>query len=180
MSVLVLGGGTGGIKSVNSIKSVKAEEESKIKKPAKKGKKKTKLNIERNKLAVNSNIIHPKHLPKVSKYENFLNKKKEKAKCIKFGTMTILKSNDFSMESNKFHSTNKKEMDYKDKLKMKWKTIQYLIANKKSQIELLTRNLKKFMEEILDESNKSQNKIQNKSQNRKSILLPEQHHDLVN
>ena len=77
-----------------------------------------------------------------------MNRKKEVARTIKCGTMTILRTNCFNMESNQFNSQHKHEMDDKDKLKMKWKTIQFLIQNKKGQIDLLTKNLKKYLNDL--------------------------------
>ena len=87
-----------------------------------------------------------------------MNRKKEVARTIKCGTMTILRTNCFNVEVNQFNSQHKHEMDDKDKLKMKWKTIQYLIQNKKGQIDLLTKNLKKYLNDLTVELKKEREK----------------------
>jgi len=60
---------------------------------------------------------------------------KPKPYPIKHGTMTLLKSNDLvmgnSQKSEGMSQGNKKNMPEQAILKLKWKTIQYLLENKK-------------------------------------------------
>ncbi len=39
-------------------------------------------------------------------------------------------------------SLDKGKLNYDDIIKFKWKTIQYLVENKKMQMEMLTKNMK--------------------------------------
>jgi len=70
-------------------------------------------------------------------------RRKPKPFPIKHGTMTLLKSNDLlsnaieqkemsEMNQESYNPTNKKNMPEQAKIKLKWKTIQYLLENKKA------------------------------------------------
>ena len=51
-----------------------------------------------------------------------------------------------------FTKLNRKDIPHDALNKFKWKTIQYLLETKKSQIDLLTRDLKSLMQEVKDET----------------------------
>ena len=53
-----------------------------------------------------------------------------------------------------FTQLNRKDIPHDAMNKFKWKTIQYLLETKKSQIDLLTRDLKQLMQEVKDETKK--------------------------
>lgn len=87
--------------------------------------------------------------------------------------MTLLKANDLltnaieqkgSSYNENINSACKKNMPEQAKIKLKWKTIQYLLENKKrkvisykltpsllAQIEMLTNNLKELINEVKEE-----------------------------
>ncbi len=61
---------------------------------------------------------------------------KEKPKAITKGTLTVLKHNSKSVNPGllmQFSNMAKSKLSDQAKLKLKWKTIQYLIENKKSK-----------------------------------------------
>ncbi len=95
-------------------------------------------------------------------------RRKPKPFPIKHGTMTLLKSNDLvtnvitqSTGDDPYAASSKKNMPEQAKLKLKWKTIQYLLENKKPQIEVLTNNLKELINEVKDEKKRMAEEEQN-------------------
>eukprot|EP00347_Sterkiella_histriomuscorum_P010425 403376350 len=94
--------------------------------------------------------------------------KKARARPLRNGTLTIINQAAIDMKAQqqglKNHQSesgggdndvylagNKKAMPEQAKIKLKWKTIQYLLENKKPQIEMLTSNLKELITEVKDE-----------------------------
>lgn len=46
------------------------------------------------------------------------------------------------MMNRDFSKLDRKKLQYEDIVKVKWKTIQYLVDNKKPQMDMLTKNMK--------------------------------------
>ncbi|CDW78050.1 ef hand domain containing protein [Stylonychia lemnae] len=85
--------------------------------------------------------------------------KKPRAVPLRQGTLTIINQaaidakikrnhQQEDTEQDIFLAGNKKQMPEQAKIKLKWKTIQYLLENKKPQIEMLTSNLKELITEV--------------------------------
>lgn len=49
---------------------------------------------------------------------------------------------DQNMKDRDFLKLDRKKLNYDDIVKFKWKTIQYLVENKKHQMDMLTKNMK--------------------------------------
>ena len=52
------------------------------------------------------------------------------------------------MRERNFSKLDRKKLPYEDIVKFKWKTIQYLVDNKKPQMEMLTKNMKQLIQEV--------------------------------
>lgn len=50
-----------------------------------------------------------------------------------------------------FSKLDRKKLQYEDIVKVKWKTIQYLVENKKEQMDMLTKNMKQLIQEVKKE-----------------------------
>jgi hypothetical protein len=55
------------------------------------------------------------------------------------------------MKERDFLNLDRKKLNYEDIVKFKWKTIQYLVDNKKMQMEMLTKNMKTLIQEVKNE-----------------------------
>ena len=51
-----------------------------------------------------------------------------------------------------FTKLDRKKLQYEDIIKVKWKTIQYLVENKKPQMDMLTHNMRELINEVKHES----------------------------
>jgi hypothetical protein len=49
------------------------------------------------------------------------------------------------MMNRDFSKLDRKKLQYEDIVKVKWKTIQYLVENKKEQMDMLTKNMKQLI-----------------------------------
>ena len=49
---------------------------------------------------------------------------------------------------------DRKKLQYEDIIKVKWKTIQYVVDNKKPQMDMLTRNMRELINEVKRETKK--------------------------
>jgi hypothetical protein len=55
------------------------------------------------------------------------------------------------MMNRDFSKLDRKKLQYEDIVKVKWKTIQYLVENKKEQMDMLTKNMKQLIQEVKKE-----------------------------
>lgn len=55
------------------------------------------------------------------------------------------------MMNRDFSKLDRKKLQYEDIVKVKWKTIQYLVENKKEQMDMLTKNMKLLISEVKKE-----------------------------
>ena len=55
------------------------------------------------------------------------------------------------MMTRDFSKLDRKKLQYEDIVKVKWKTIQYLVENKKEQMDMLTKNMKQLIQEVKKE-----------------------------
>ena len=51
-----------------------------------------------------------------------------------------------------FSKLDRKKLQYEDIIKVKWKTIQCLVENKKPQMDMLTQNMRELINEVKYES----------------------------
>ena len=58
---------------------------------------------------------------------------------------------DPNMMNRDFSKLDRKKLQYEDIVKVKWKTIQYLVENKKEQMDMLTKNMKQLISEVKKE-----------------------------
>jgi DNA helicase-2/ATP-dependent DNA helicase PcrA len=63
------------------------------------------------------------------------------------GEMSQLES-DSNMMNRDFSKLDRKKLQYEDIIKVKWKTIQYVVDNKKPQMDMLTRNMRELINEV--------------------------------
>jgi len=52
------------------------------------------------------------------------------------------------MMNRDFSKLDRKKLQYEDIIKVKWKTIQYVVDNKKPQMDMLTRNMRELINEV--------------------------------
>ena len=52
------------------------------------------------------------------------------------------------MMNRDFSKLDRKKLQYEDIVKVKWKTIQYLVENKKEQMHMLTKEMKGLIQEV--------------------------------
>ena len=55
-----------------------------------------------------------------------------------------------------FLKLDRKKLQYEDIIKVKWKTIQYVVDNKKPQMDMLTRNMRELINEVKQETRNMQ------------------------
>ena len=55
------------------------------------------------------------------------------------------------MMNRDFSKLDRKKLQYEDIVKVKWKTIQYLVENKQEQMDMLTKNMKQLIQEVKKE-----------------------------
>lgn len=58
------------------------------------------------------------------------------------------------MMNRDFSKLDRKKLQYEDIIKVKWKTIQYVVDNKKPQMDMLTRNMRELINEVKRETKK--------------------------
>jgi hypothetical protein len=64
-----------------------------------------------------------------------------------FSSLSQLES-DSNMMNRDFSKLDRKKLQYEDIIKVKWKTIQYVVDNKKPQMDMLTRNMRELINEV--------------------------------
>jgi hypothetical protein len=70
-----------------------------------------------------------------------------------FSSLSQLES-DSNMMNRDFSKLDRKKLQYEDIIKVKWKTIQYVVDNKKPQMDMLTRNMRELINEVKQETKK--------------------------
>jgi hypothetical protein len=70
-----------------------------------------------------------------------------------FSSLSQLES-DSNMMNRDFSKLDRKKLQYEDIIKVKWKTIQYVVDNKKPQMDMLTRNMRELINEVKRETKK--------------------------
>ena len=60
------------------------------------------------------------------------------------------------MMNRDFSKLDRKKLQYEDIIKVKWKTIQYVVDNKKPQMDMLTRNMRELINEVKQETRNMQ------------------------
>jgi hypothetical protein len=70
-----------------------------------------------------------------------------------FSSLSQLES-DSNMMNRDFSMLDRKKLQYEDIIKVKWKTIQYVVDNKKPQMDMLTRNMRELINEVKRETKK--------------------------
>jgi hypothetical protein len=68
-----------------------------------------------------------------------------------FSSLSQLES-DSNMMNRDFSKLDRKKLQYEDIIKVKWKTIQYVVDNKKPQMDMLTRNMRELINEVKQET----------------------------
>jgi hypothetical protein len=72
-----------------------------------------------------------------------------------FSSLSQLES-DSNMMNRDFSKLDRKKLQYEDIIKVKWKTIQYVVDNKKPQMDMLTRNMRELINEVKQETRNTQ------------------------
>lgn len=72
-----------------------------------------------------------------------------------FSSLSQLES-DSNMMNRDFSKLDRKKLQYEDIIKVKWKTIQYVVDNKKPQMDMLTRNMRELINEVKQETRNMQ------------------------
>ena len=72
-----------------------------------------------------------------------------------FSSLSQLES-DSNMMNRDFSKLDRKKLQYEDIVKVKWKTIQYVVDNKKPQMDMLTRNMRELINEVKQETRNTQ------------------------
>ena len=72
-----------------------------------------------------------------------------------FSSLSQLES-DSNMMNRDFSKLDRKKLQYEDIIKVKWKTIQYVVDNKKPQMDMLTRNMRELINEVKRETRNMQ------------------------
>ena len=73
--------------------------------------------------------------------------KKKNAAPRFFSSLSQLES-DSTMMNRDFSKLDRKKLQYEDIIKVKWKTIQYVVDNKKPQMDMLNRNMRELINEV--------------------------------